>query len=99
MTLHRGTAISAAVATLSAPPGTIGTASANYTYTARANTTLASSTTYYVVLKDSGGNMHVRLTDSNAEDSGGTTAGASRTAPAGGWARKTAPSPIYPNPS
>ena len=72
MTLHKDSATSTAVATLSAPSGTVGTATANYTYTAPANTTLAASTTYHVVL-EGGGSVDVRLTSSDNEDSGGAT--------------------------
>ena len=73
VTLHSGSATSAAVATLSAPAGTVGTTTANYTYTAPANTTLAASTTYYVLLEDGGSTVNVRLTSSDNEDSGGAT--------------------------
>ena len=71
VTLHSGTATSAAVATLSAPSGTIGTATANYTYTAPANTTLAASTTYYVVMEGGSTGVNFRPTTSDNEDSGG----------------------------
>ena len=73
VTLHSGSATSAAVATLSAPSGTVGTTTANYAYTAPANTTLAASTTYYVVLEDGGSTVNVQLTSSDNEDSGGAT--------------------------
>ena len=71
VTLHKDSATSAAVATLSAPAGTIGTAAANYTYTAPANTTLAASTTYYVVMEGGAFGLNARKTDSEDEDSGG----------------------------
>ena len=71
VTLHSGTATSAAVATLSAPSGTIGTATANYTYTAPANTTLTASTTYYVVMEGGSTGVNFRPTTSDNEDSGG----------------------------
>ena len=73
VTLHSGTATSAVVATLSAPAGTIGTAAANYTYTAPANTTLAASTTYYVVMVGGSFGLNARETESDNEDSGGQT--------------------------
>ena len=73
VTLHSGSATSAAVATLASPAGTIGTAAAKYTYTAPANTTLAASTTYYVVLDEGGFGLKVSVTDSANEDSGGQT--------------------------
>ena len=72
MTLHKGSATSAAIATLS----TTGTASgfnANYTYTAPANTILAASTTYYVVVQGGSVNSYARATDSDSEDSGSET--------------------------
>ena len=72
VTLHSGSATSAAVATLTSP-GTIGTAAANYTYTAPANTTLAASTTYYVVMEGGAFGLNARETDSANEDSGGQT--------------------------
>ena len=72
MTLHKGSATSAAIATLS----TTGTASgfnANYTYTAPANTILAAATTYYVVVQGGSVNSYARTTDSDSEDSGSET--------------------------
>ena len=71
VTLHSGSATSAAVATLTAPGGNVTAATANYTYTAPANTMLTASTTYYVVL-EGGGTVFVRTTGFN-EDSGGQT--------------------------
>ena len=70
VTLHSGSATSAAVATLTSP-GTIGTAAANYTYTAPANTTLAASTTYYVVMEGGAFGLNAQVTDTGDEDSGG----------------------------
>ena len=72
MTLHKGSATSAAIATLS----TTGRASgfnANYTYTAPANTILAAATTYYVVVQGGGNSVYARATDSDSEDSGSET--------------------------
>ena len=72
VTLHSGSPTSAAVATLTAPAGDIDAGSANYAYTAPANTTLAASTTYYVVL-EGGGTVFARSTIWPNEDSGGQT--------------------------
>ena len=72
MTLHRGSADSAAIATLTAPPSaTVTTTAANFRYTAPASTTLKASTTYYLVLE--GGGVKVGITNSDNEDSGGRT--------------------------
>ena len=73
VTLHKDNATSAAVATLSAPSGTIASGSANYTYTAPSNTTLDASTPYFVVLEGGGSTVNVYLTSSDSEDSGGKT--------------------------
>ena len=70
VTLHSGSATSAAIATLSTT-GNAFSFDANYTYTAPANTMLTASTTYYVVL-EGGGTLFARTTGSN-EDSGGQT--------------------------
>ena len=71
-TLHRGSPTSAAVATLTGP-SEIANAAANYAFTAPANTTLAASTTYYVVLKGGVVEIRARVTNSNNEDSGAET--------------------------
>ena len=73
MTLRRGSPTSAVVAGLRAPGGTIGMTTTNFTYTARANTILAASTTYYVVLDNGEISVSFPLTNSDSEDSGGQT--------------------------
>ena len=74
VTLHKDSPTSAAVATLTAPGGNVPAATANYTYTAPANTMLTASTTYYVVLEQgSTSNVAARVTTSDNEDSGGQT--------------------------
>ena len=73
VTLHKDSATSAAVATLTSP-SSIAHAAANYTFTAPADTALDASTTYYVVLE--GGpqsGLRGRVTYSDNEDSGGST--------------------------
>ena len=71
-TLHRGSPTSAAVATLTGP-SEIANAAANYAFTAPANTTLAASTTYYVVLEGGAVDIRARVTNSDNEDSGAET--------------------------
>ena len=71
-TLHRGSPTSVAVATLTGP-SEIANAAANYAFTAPANTTLAASTTYYVVLKGGVVEIRARVTNSDNEDSGAET--------------------------
>ena len=73
VTLRRGSPTSAVVASLRAPGGTIGITTTNFTYNARANTTLAASTTYYVVLDNGENSVSYPLTNSDSEDSGGQT--------------------------
>ena len=73
VTLRRGSPTSAVVAGLRAPEGTIGITTTNFTYTARANTMLAASTTYYVVLDNGENSVTFPLTNSDNEDSGGQT--------------------------
>ena len=70
MTLHRGSPESAAIATLSSP-GWVGNGTRDYTYTAPANTVLAASTNYFIVIKGSTGFVVSKETASNSEDSGG----------------------------
>ena len=77
VTLHKDSATSAAVATLTGP-SSIAHAAANYTFTAPANTALDASTTYYVVLEGgppsgNSGLLRGRTTTSDNEDSGGQT--------------------------
>ena len=73
VTLRRGSPTSAVVAGLRAPGGTIGMTTTNFTYTARANTVLAASTTYYVVLDNGEISVSFPLTNSDSEDIGGQT--------------------------
>ena len=74
VTLHKDSATSAAVATLTGP-SSIAHAAANYTFTAPADTALDASTTYYVVLEGGpqSGLLRGRVTLSDNEDSGGST--------------------------
>ena len=74
VTLHKDSATSAAVATLTGP-SSIAHADANYTFTAPADTALDASTTYYVVLEGGplSGLLRGRITSSDNEDSGGRT--------------------------
>ena len=95
VTLHSGSPTSAAVATLTAPSGTIGNGVANYAYAAPANTTLAASTTYYVVFEDSGTGVTAPPTGYPAtRTAAARRAGVSRTASASARVRQPAPSPI-----
>ena len=80
VTLHRGSPTSTAIATLTAPSGTITAhvvnyryTAPNYTYTAPSNTTLTAATTYYVVLEGSDDDLAPQITTSDNEDSGGET--------------------------
>ena len=73
VTLHSGSPTSTAIATLTAPSGTIAATAANYTYTAPSNTTLTAATTYYVVLEGSDDDLAPQITTSDNEDSGGET--------------------------
>ena len=71
VTLHKDSPTSTAIATLTAPSGTIAATAANYTYSAPSNTTLIAATTYYVVLE--GSDATPQTTTSDNEDSGGET--------------------------
>ena len=73
VTLHNGSPTSTAIATLTAPSGTVAATAANYTYTAPSNTTLTAATTYYVVLEGSDDDLAPQATTSDNEDSGGET--------------------------
>ena len=73
VTLHKDSPTSTAIATLTAPSGTIAATAANYTYTAPSNTTLIAATTYYVVLEGSDDDLAPQTTSSDNEDSGGET--------------------------
>ena len=69
MTLHSGSATSAAIATLRIT-GTASGFNVSYTYSAPANTNLAAATTYYVVVQGGSNSLYARATDSDNEDSG-----------------------------
>ena len=73
VTLHSGSPTSTAIATLTAPSGTVAATAANYMYTAPSNTTLIAATTYYVVLEGSDNDLAPQITTSDNEDSGGET--------------------------
>ena len=60
------------VATLTGPASLPADAGSNYTFTVPANTTLAASTTYYVVAEGGSGDVFWRTTASNNEDATST---------------------------
>ena len=74
VTLHKDSATSAAVATLTGP-SSIAHAAANYTFTAPADTALDASATYYVMLEGGADDntLRGRITYSDNEDSGSST--------------------------
>ena len=66
--------LSTEVATLSGPASLTASTTANYTYTAPANTSLSASTDYYLLLELASGSVKARLADMGASvDSGGAT--------------------------
>ena len=66
--------LSTEVATLSGPASLTASTTANYTYTAPANTSLSASTDYYLLLELASGSVKARLADTGGSvDSGGAT--------------------------
>ena len=73
MTLHRGSAHSPSIATLTKPSSPINMGTANHTYTAPTNALLSPSTSYYVVLTPVGkSEVSPRFTRSTGEDTAAT---------------------------
>ena len=71
VSIVQGTPTGTVVAMLIPPASLTANTTADYTFTAPANTTLIASTTYYVVIEAGHATISMPRTNSNSEDSGG----------------------------
>ena len=71
VTIVQGTPTGTVAATLTKPASIAADTTADYTFTAPANTTLSASTTYYVVMEGGLSGISAARTNLDAEDSGG----------------------------
>ena len=71
VTIVQGTPTGTVAATLTKPASIAANTTADYTFTAPANTTLSASTTYYVVMEGGRSGISAARTNLDAEDSGG----------------------------